>query len=87
MRYLIVLFVMFITACDKTETKNISSNYEMPAELKGCEIFYLSSEKAKNLWVTVCVKSIGTQWNESESCGKGCSKRVPYSSTTTDMRQ
>ena len=87
MKYLIVLSVLFLLACERTETKNITSKYEMPAELNGCKIFYLSSEKSRNLWVTVCGKSIGTQWEDSESCGKNCSKHTPHSSTTTDMRQ
>ena len=87
MKNIMIFSALLLCACSKTETIEITNGYVMPDELKECKVYYLSSEKNKNIWVTVCGKNISTQWDESESCGKGCTKQVPYSTSTNDMRQ
>lgn len=60
-----------------------SGKYKLPPELADCKIYALRADGlGRNMAVIRCPKS-STTTNYSESCGKGCVKRI----TTTVVQE
>lgn len=80
----ILIFALFISACDTKKTTEISDSYMFPESMKDCRVYFLQSENSKNLYVVKCGKSVTTEWTENRSCGKNCHTTETYSVSTGD---
>ena len=83
-KQLIIIGLGLAVAACQPSTQEVSTNYRIPKGLEDCHFYRMSAGGISNSVLVVRCPRSDTSTQQTQSCGKGCSKSVQSATSESE---